>query len=103
MAEHPVTGRLDDDGGSCVIAIEAGDSAQSLWVRVGPIYDGATPRPEPGVWVEYQQRHMASPLLGPILLTPAAWRQLNRAVETRLRRTRCRRIRRWLTRLPAGK
>ena len=39
---------------------------------------------EPGVWVSYQEEYMGSPLAGPVLLTPAAWRELAQAIEDRL-------------------
>lgn len=82
--------RVDDDGGPEIVAIEAGepdlgDEPQSLWVRVGPVFgpDGAH-WDEPGVWICYQEKHMAGPQQGPVLLTPAVWRELNTAVEERL-------------------
>ncbi len=79
---------LDDDGNVEVIAIEdpAQGHHQSLWVRVGPVFYGDGQSREPGVWVCYQQAHMAGPLAGPVLLSPQTWRELNRAVERRLRR-----------------
>jgi len=61
--------------------IEAGDEPQSLWVRVGAVYGPDGERDEPGVWVEYQEKHMASRMQGPVLLTPAVWRQLAEHVE----------------------
>lgn len=78
--------RLDDDGGPEVVFIEDGDDPASLWVRVGPVFDGDDIRKEPGVWIDYQERHYKSELHGPVLMTPAAWRKLNRAVMRRLRR-----------------
>ena len=78
---------LDDDGfGPEVHAVEAGDDPQALCVRVGPVFYEDGMAEEPGVWIEYQERHMRGPLTGPVLLTPDVWRQLNRAVERRLRR-----------------
>jgi hypothetical protein len=83
---------IDDGGTAEVVAVEApttdGSPPQALWVRVGPVYDGAAgeERREPGVWIQYQERHMAGPLFGPVLLTPAAWRALATAVEERLQR-----------------
>lgn len=81
---------LDDDGGPVVMAIEAPDSSghkQSLWIRVGPVFYSGKQAKEPGVWVEYQPEHLRSSTEGPILLTPAVWRQLNAAVEWRLRKS----------------
>lgn len=79
---------LVDDGGPQVVVVEdAGGSAvtpQALWVRVGHVYDGGEKRDEPGIWVCYQEAYLAGPLLGPVLLTPAAWRKLAAAVESRL-------------------
>lgn len=78
---------LDDDGRSPEVqAVEAGDDPQSLAVRVGPVFYEHGMGDEPGVWIEYQERHMRGPLTGPVLLTPKVWRELNRAVERRLRR-----------------
>jgi hypothetical protein len=81
---------LEDDGylSSPVIAVEEqgpeGVSRQALWVRAGPVFRGNVPQGEPGVWIEYQDQYMGSPLEGPVLLTPAVWRQLAQAVEDRL-------------------
>jgi hypothetical protein len=86
---------LDDDGGPLVIAIETAEpevTRQSLHVRVGPVFHGNAPGDEPGVWIEYQEIHMASLLQGPVLLTPAVWREMSRAVNRRLRRDRIRRV-----------
>jgi hypothetical protein len=84
---------LDDDGGSVVIAVEADDNPtghrQALWVRVGEVFDGDQVRDEPGVWVEYQERYLASGTSGPVLLTPAIWRKLARAVCERLEERNC--------------
>ncbi len=82
---------LKDDGGPEIVAIEAGDKPASLWIRVGPVWDDDRKRDEPGVWICYQQRHMATPPAGPVLLTPADWRELVVAVERRLRERRRRR------------
>lgn len=77
---------LDDDQGPEVHAVEAGEDPQALCVRVGPVFYEHGQGKEPGVWVEYQARHMRGPLTGPVLLTPKVWRELNRSVERRLRR-----------------
>lgn len=82
---------LEDDGGPMVIAVEAipdgiDATPQALWVRVGPVYDIEGERPEPGVWIEYQESYLGSGMSGPVLLTPATWRELAAAVETRLKR-----------------
>jgi len=80
---------LDDDGGPEVAAIEAatGDcKPQALCVRVGPVFFQDGEAREPGIWVEYQEAWMASPLCGPVLLTPEVWRELNKAVERRLKK-----------------
>lgn len=79
---------LDNDGGSEVQAVAAADSAgrrQSLHVRVGPVFHGSVPSPEPGIWIDFQPEHLNSLPLGSVLLTPAVWRKLNEAVEERLR------------------
>jgi hypothetical protein len=79
----------DDGGGTEAVAIEAVQSdghRQSLWVRVGPVYYGGEQAAEPGVWITYQENHMHTPLAGPVLLTPAVWRELSAAVEERLAR-----------------
>jgi hypothetical protein len=78
--------RLDDDGGPEVVAVEAGGQPQALWVRVGAVFDGGGQRDKPGVWIDYQDHYLQGPIAGPVLLTPAVWRELNRAVERRLAR-----------------
>jgi hypothetical protein len=71
-----------------VVREDAGD--QLLVLRVGPVWDwpaggdGQHRRPEPGIWVEYQERAFRSDLMGPVLITPAVWRQLTRLVNRRL-------------------
>jgi hypothetical protein len=79
---------LDDDGGSAVIAVEAADSQghrQSFEVRVGPVFYGSSKAAaEPGIWICYQEEHQHSRPAGPVLLTPAVWREMARAVELRL-------------------
>jgi hypothetical protein len=94
---------LDYDVGSLVCAVEAspaGVTPQSVWVRVGPVWDNGKRRREPGVWVEYQEDHMAGPMTGPVLLTPAVWRELDRYVKRKLRRQQREPLwRRWLSRL----
>jgi hypothetical protein len=81
---------LVDDGSSQLIAVEEADSngekPQALWVRVGMVYDFGELRGEPGIWVKYQEHHMAGPLAGPVLLTPAVWEQLVAAVDELLSR-----------------
>jgi hypothetical protein len=76
---------LVDDGSSQLIAVEAADSncdePQALWVRVGVVYDKGEARAEPGIWVNYQERYMAGPLAGIVLLTPAVWAELTAAVD----------------------
>jgi len=82
---------LDDDQmpSGDFTAVEAEDSSghrQSLWVGVRSVFHGNQPSQEPMVQICYQEEHMSGPLAGPVWLTPAVWRQLNRAVEWRLRR-----------------
>lgn len=82
---------LDDDGGPEVYAVEATDGychRQSLHIRVGPVFHGGEEATEPGVWIEYQEVHLGCLPAGPVLLTPEVWRELNIAVEYRLRRRR---------------
>lgn len=65
---------------------------QALGVRVGPVfYDDGRP-PETGVWIDYQEAWQLCLPSGPVLLTPQVWRELNRAVEKRLRKRRKRRF-----------
>ena len=84
---------LEDDGGPQVCAVEEagpGDvHRQSLYVQVGPVFRfsrSGERAEETGIWIQYQVEHDYSDPEGPVLLTPAVWRQLNRAVERRLRR-----------------
>ncbi len=70
-------------------AVEAAgedEPPQALIVRVGPVFYHDGQAKEPGVWVEYQENYMASLPQGPVLFTPAAWRELSRAVNRHLDR-----------------
>lgn len=58
---------------------------QSLWIGVRPVYCGNEPSREPVIQVCYQEAHMSGPLAGPVWITPDAWRELNAAVEWRLK------------------
>lgn len=78
--------RLEDDGGPGVFAVEEAEVPGSLFVRVGPVYDNFDVRKEPGIWIEYMPEHMNSGYQGPLLLTPKVWRELVRAVDSRLQR-----------------
>ena len=58
---------------------------ERLWIRVGPVYtEGNKVARQPGIWIEYQERSMVSPVQGPCLLSPSIWRRLNKAVEKML-------------------
>ncbi len=73
--------------GSEMVFTEAapeGAIPQSLWVRVGLVFQGDEPLKDPGVWINYQHRYLESGLEGPVLMSPAAWRELNLEVEERL-------------------
>ena len=82
---------LDDDGSlsadfTVVEGDEEGVTPQSLWIGVRPVYYGNEPSDEPMIQVCYQEAHMDGPLAGPVWITPAVWRELNAAVEWRLKR-----------------
>lgn len=83
---------LDDDELSPqVIAVEATDTQghrQSLWIHVGPVFYGDSQSEEPGIWIEYQEEHMKSPLAGPVLLTPKVWHQLVKSINRDIKRKR---------------
>jgi hypothetical protein len=94
---------IDDPGGLSVdfIAVEApepGVTQQALWVAVRPIYHGNEPSSEPMVQIAYQEAHMQGNLQGPVWLSTDTWRQLNRAVEHRIKahEKRKRWFKRWL-------
>jgi hypothetical protein len=53
---------------------------------VRPIFYGGNEPGEVMIQVCYQEAHMAGPLAGPVWITPAVWRELNAAVEWRLRK-----------------
>lgn len=81
---------LDDDGmlsADFTVVEEApgGSTPQSLWVGVRPIFYGNKPSEEPMIQVCYQEAHMSGPLSGPVWITPEVWRELNAAVEWRLK------------------
>lgn len=76
---------LDDDGSSQMVVIDNGpESTQALWVRVGPVYHGTEIQDKPGVWIEYQPRHMESKLEGPVLISVDTWIELATAVNERI-------------------
>jgi hypothetical protein len=78
---------VDDDGGPGVFAVEEAQIPQSLFVRVGPVYDDDNiPRREPGVWIEYMPEYNNSTYMGPLLLSPQTWHELVSAVNSRLSR-----------------
>jgi hypothetical protein len=83
--------QLVDDGGlsSEFIFVEAAPdeisiTPQALWVRVGPVFYSDKAETEVGVWIMYQEGYMKADLMGPVLLSPQAWRKLNATVEERL-------------------
>jgi len=81
---------LDDDGMlsadfTVIEEVSGEDVPQSLWIGVRPVYYGDEVSREPMVQVCYQEAHMSGLLAGPVWITPAVWRELNDAVEWRLR------------------
>lgn len=78
-----VDGSLDDDGGPMIVLKER-DGDQALWIRVGPVYTEDAQEHEPGIWISYQEHHMAAGLQGPLLLTPRLWAQLKTAIDERI-------------------
>lgn len=79
--------QLISDEGSQVVFIEAapeGVNRGALYVRVGPVFDQNIPRPEPGVWVDYQEGYLKTGMHGPVLFSPASWREMVLEVEQRL-------------------
>jgi hypothetical protein len=83
---------VDDDGTlSCdiVFAEQVPEDmpilAQALWIGVRPGYGEDGKRlPEPTIWVQYQQRHMASSLTGCVAISPESWDKINEAVQWRV-------------------
>lgn len=60
----------------------------TLWARVGPVFHGDKIDKEPGVWLQYQSRFMASKLEGPVLLSMKTWNQLTRLFNASANRQR---------------
>ena len=92
---------LDDDGDLSsdftVVEVTAEEvTPQSLWVGVRPVFLGSVQSEKPMIQVCYQEAHMSGPLAGPVWIEPSVWRELNRAVERRLKK---RGYGRWRTRL----
>lgn len=84
---------LDDDGylSGDFMAVEgvpeeAECAPQSLWIGVLPVFCGNEPSAEPMIQICYQEAHLRGSLAGPVWITPAVWRELNAAVEWRLRK-----------------
>lgn len=80
------TGTLSSD---IVFSEDAPDGipvlAQALWFGVRPGYDGNGRRlAEPTIWVQYQERHMASQLTGMVAVSPESWDRINEAVQWRI-------------------
>jgi len=82
MASQEELSTLEDEG-TVQIIVDCAD--QSLWIRVGPIFRAHNEiDDEPGIWVEYQTRHMDSDLLGPVLITAKNWDELDKIVRERI-------------------
>jgi hypothetical protein len=110
---------LDDDGmlSADFTVVEGTEETectpQSLWVGVRPVFYGSEPSDVPMIQVCYQEAHMGGALAGPVWITPEVWRELNAAVEWRLkerekmfrrRKTKkycpgCKKNRRWFPRM----
>jgi hypothetical protein len=80
---------IDDDGGTIIIKDSCG---QSLWFRIGSVFH-SYPRvyEDVGLWVEYQEKHCASPLMGSFLFDFRTFEQLYKRLKQDY--DRCKRIR----------
>jgi hypothetical protein len=60
----------------------------TLWARVGMVFHGNKVDKEPGVWLQFQSKFMASELEGPVLLSMKTWNQLTRLFNKKANRQR---------------
>lgn len=75
---------LIDDGSSQFVVTER-DGEQALWVRVGMVFSDNQREKDPGIWIEYQPKYMASSLQGPLLFSVDTWCQLVKAVDAKIK------------------
>jgi hypothetical protein len=63
-------------------------AGQHLDFRVGPVFGKKGVLKQPGIWIGYQRRHMASGRQGELLISPNTWRRLVKEIECRLKKYR---------------
>jgi hypothetical protein len=73
--------RIVEDGTIMQIVESEG---QMVGVRVGSVFRKDGEAKEPGIWIEFQELYMHSPMHGPLLLSKSTWRELNEYVESAL-------------------
>lgn len=54
---------------------------QSLWFRVGMVFEGSQPAKRLGLWIDYQRKYMGSAMSGGLLVSRGTWRRLSKIVE----------------------
>jgi len=79
-----VHGDVYENDGSMITIDDS--EGQRLWVRVGSVFDGSKTHKQPGIWINYQEKALESPMTGPVLLSSSVWRRLNKAIEKALTR-----------------
>lgn len=82
MALEKVEGSHRDyllDDGFMSKVVESAE--QAFWIRVGPVFTEQGIAEKPGIWVEYQEKYMNSPLRNTMLLSPEVWDALDKKVR----------------------
>ena len=81
----------DKDDPSMQIIIDGEDrkkkyTYQSLGFRVGPVFETDSDEPtRQGLWIEYQERYMDSPMVGPVLLSREEWIHIRDFIDAKFK------------------
>jgi len=73
---------VEDDLSTCTV-IDGDEKdkyeSQSLTFRVGPVF--GHPSMDKGLWIEYQEKHMNSPVVGPVLMSKEDWESVRSFID----------------------
>lgn len=71
----------EDDG--TIMTIDDSEG-QRLWLRVGPVFTKGGVSKVPGIWIEYQEKSLNTPMQGPVLLSPSTWEKMKKYIDSYL-------------------
>ena len=74
-----VHGDLYEKDGSMITIDDS--ECQRLWVRVGPVFGGSKIHKQFGLWINYQEKILESPMTGPVLISPSTWRRMKKDID----------------------